>query len=116
MATQPPPFESSRPPDLAHLPTLTEEVQIAPAQPVAPGAAPAVTEINTELMAIADATASRHPLLESPQLLQQFIAQTVDDALATAVQQALPRFLAQVRTQVAATVQRHLREELDKHE
>jgi hypothetical protein len=153
----PPPFEASVPPDLALLPTLTEEVALdskfsaliaeategevqafensqlldsaAAAEEVVQEAAHEVAqEVVQEPVheAVQEAAAAApvqpaqviqakppHPL-HDPVRLQAFIAHTVDEALALALQQALPRFLAQVRTQMSATVQRRLRDELEK--
>ncbi len=114
MASLPPstqsPFEASGPPSLSHLPTLTEEVvldvSLAPETKAAP--------IEQTVPHVLHEAPSIPPLIADPVRFQQFLAQTVDEAVATAMQQALPRFLAQVRTQVAATVQRRFREEIDK--
>jgi hypothetical protein len=150
MATfPPPPFEASVPPDLALLPTLTEEVALdskfsaliaqategevqafensqlldsiavreevtheaaqEPAHETVQDSAPAAPIQPAQLVQ----AKPLHPL-HDPVRLQAFIAHTVDEALALALQQALPRFLAQVRTQMSATVQRRLRDELEK--
>jgi hypothetical protein len=149
MATSPPPFEASVPPNLALLPTLTEEValdsklsaliaeategevqafensqmldSVAAAEEAAQEAAhEGVQEPVHEVAPAAPVQPAQviqakppHPL-HDPVRLQAFISHTVDEALALALQQALPRFLAQVRTQMSATVQRRLRDELEK--
>jgi hypothetical protein len=123
MATLPPdqerPFEASGPPSLSQLPTLTEEVVFdSPLLDVASS----IQQLATAAAPIQQATPApavpEQPAIPSlfadPVRFQQFLAATVDEAVATAMQQALPRFLAQVRTQVAATVQRRFREEIDK--
>jgi hypothetical protein len=100
------------PPSLSHLPVLTEEIEWDAAQEL------------TQQSVAADQSHDREQELEQPSLhsqpvvdpayMQQFLAQTIDEALVLAIQQSMPRFIAQVRTQVAATVQRRLRDEIER--
>jgi hypothetical protein len=113
MATLPPltaQASSAEPPSLSHLPELTEEIELAAADQEQPP-----EQANDESSLAMTANTTMNASID-PGYMQQFLAQTIDDALVLAIQQSMPRFIAQVRTQVAATVQRRLREEIKRQQ